>query len=93
MTCWLDAQVVMPGHDPASMEVGRYWPMTCSGSQVAICGKTHKMTIATTMHSMKGKAPFRMVVRRMSGLMPLMTNRFIPTDAADNELKITDIKS
>ena len=31
------------------------------------------------MHSMKGNAPFRMVNRLTSGVMPLMTNRFSPT--------------
>ena len=51
----------------------RAGPITASGSQVAMPGKTHRMTIATTMQPTKGREPRRMVGSLMSGAMPLMT--------------------
>lgn len=48
-------------------------PITVSGSHSAIWGNTDSSTMATTMHSMNGSEPRRMVGSRTSGAMPLMT--------------------
>ena len=56
------------------MASGALHPIKWVGSQVARPGNTHSKRIASTMHIMKGKAPFRIVGRLTSGVMPLMTN-------------------
>ena len=48
-------------------------PIKASGSHKAISGKMQSKMMATTMHSMKGKAPNRIVCNFTSGAMPLMT--------------------
>ena len=51
----------------------RAGPINAVGSQVAISGKMQSSMMPTTMQSMKGRAPRRMVGSLISGAMPLIT--------------------
>ena len=65
--------LLLANDDPGTGEGTQTLTITAVGSHVAMPGKMHRMTMATTMQATKGREPFRIVFSEMSGAMPLMT--------------------
>src|SRR5262249_7875512 len=64
-------------------------PITASGNQVAISGKTHSISTARTMRATKGMTPQTTSRKGISGAMFLITNRLRPTGGWINPISIT----